>query len=659
MPIIPASTSGGGSSGSGGSISTLLGTAGEDISQYDVVYYTSSGTYKKSKNNGTEAEADCVGIATANIPNASTGNIQIGLGTVTNANWEFTPGDQLYVSDTYGEITNIVPSVIGSYVKPVGYATSATTIVFFPGEGWVVGGLSKHGSSHYPDSTDPIEVNIDAIGGRLDLVSATSLKWGFQNSNQLKLFNPTTSKWELVRASTEPTIANTANDLNGTALAPNTIYDVFAEYNSSTSMNLVLSRWATGGDGANNSSTSYATPVMTSNTAPGPVAVSADTEYDTNYKAYRAFNQADGSYDWMATNTSHPHMLMVDFGQPVCINKYNFRGRSQDANAWTPADFVVQGTNNTSAAASDAKNANGWVDLDTRTGVASPGQSSWLSNYLTFNNSLSYRYYRLYITKNSANNNMTNLGELKLVAAANSLAGGSSRVRAYESTVTYAIGDRVTNGGHDWVKTSTAAAGTTPAAGSDWVDNGTSISGDFAGLYRHDGVLVSSSSTTGKSRRWLGIIYTYNNSGTVNFKDDVNYRYISNFYNTTLKSCNAYSNSSSYTFSAQSLTEMSNAIRGRCVLCKSQSTIITMIVNCVSPSSGGTLWEHIYLNTTDKALAYNQIFSAVTSCSASASSDIACGYNYITRYDEGNNTNQSTIYGDTGKKDNTSMIIMQ
>ena len=144
MPIIPASNSGGGTSGSGGSISTLLGTAGEDISQYDVVYYTSSGTYKKSKNNGTEAEAECIGISTANIPNGSTGIIQIGLGTITNSSWAFTSGDQLYVSDTYGEITNIVPATIGDYVKPVGYATSSTTIVFCPQSGWIVGGSSDH-----------------------------------------------------------------------------------------------------------------------------------------------------------------------------------------------------------------------------------------------------------------------------------------------------------------------------------------------------------------------------------------------------------------------------------------------------------------------------------------------------------------------------------
>jgi hypothetical protein len=155
MPIIPASGSGGGGS-SGVSISTILGTAGETLAQYDVVYYSSSGTYKKSKNNGTEAEADCVGITTSLIPSGSTGVIQIGLGTVTNSSWAFNAGDQLYVSDTYGEITNIVPTNIGDYLKPVGYATSSTSIVFFPQDGWVCGGSMKHGSSHSSNGSDPI-----------------------------------------------------------------------------------------------------------------------------------------------------------------------------------------------------------------------------------------------------------------------------------------------------------------------------------------------------------------------------------------------------------------------------------------------------------------------------------------------------------------------
>ena len=71
---------------------------------------------------------------------------------------------------------------------------------------------------------DPSTIGMDIVGGRLDLVSATSIKWGFQNSNLIRLVNPDTGRWELVKCATEPTLANNATDLNGTALAPNTIY---------------------------------------------------------------------------------------------------------------------------------------------------------------------------------------------------------------------------------------------------------------------------------------------------------------------------------------------------------------------------------------------------------------------------------------------------
>jgi hypothetical protein len=113
-------------------------------------------------------------------------------------------------------------------------------------------------------------------------------------------------------------------------------------------------------------------------------------------------------------------------------------------------------------------------------------------------------------------------------------AGASTRNAVYGAGTTYAIGDRVTYGGNDWVKISTAAAGTTPVAGAAWTDNGTSVTGDFAGLYQHEGVWCQANSAAGKKRRWLGVIYTYNNSATVNFKDSKKYRYVSNYYNAKL-----------------------------------------------------------------------------------------------------------------------------
>ena len=448
---------------------------------------------------------------------------------------------------------------------------------------------------------DPSTIGMDVVGGRLDMVSATSIKWGFQNSNQIRLVNPDTGRWELVKVATEPTIANTALDLNGTALAPNTIYDVFAEYDSSTAFDLVLSRWATGGDGANNASTSYATPVMTADNAPGPITTSATSIYASNAElsAYYAFNQSDGNSDtigvWIsnaAPSSGSPQSLMIDFGQPVCINKYVLKTRNATTTGYRafPKTWTLEGSNSGAIGdtAGDTNGTNGWYLLDTVAASTDPGAAStWEAAYHTFVNNKSFQKYRIRITDRYGSEPYVAINELKLVAASNSLAGGSSRTRAYESTVTYYKGDRVTYGGHDWVKQSSAAAGTTPVAGNDWVDNGTSVSGDFSGLYRHDGVLVSDSSTTGKSRRWLGIIYTYNNGGTVNFKDDVNYRYISNYYNPKEAHVQCSSSGVALVNAVTAYTELSGATRGYFVLSSSQSCLIKAKATFVSITGAG------------------------------------------------------------------------
>ncbi|MFH0960250.1 MAG: carbohydrate-binding protein, partial [Pseudomonadota bacterium] len=238
-------------------------------------------------------------------------------------------------------------------------------------------------------SGDPLQ---DVVGGRLDLVSATSLGWRFWKNNQIRLFSG--SSWELIRVASEPTAANTANDLNGAALAVNKIYDVFAEYSDSTSFNLKFSRWSS-------------------------------------------------------------------FG-----------------------------------------------------------------------------------------------------------AGVSSRTAAYSSGTTYNIGDRVTYGGHDYVCIQSGSNKTPSSEATYWDDNGASIDGDFSGLYRHDGVLVSSNSALGKKRRWLGVIYTYSNGGTVNFKDEEIYRYIGNYYNRHQKAVKTYNTNANWTYGTLTWREAnggSGNVRGQMV----------------------------------------------------------------------------------------------
>lgn len=518
---------------------TVTGTAGEALSQYDIVYTDTadSGKYKKADKD-VLATADAVGIVTqaGGITNGATGEITLGERLITTGTW--TKGGIIYLSGTAGAMTQTVPAT--GYCKPVGRATETNQIMFKPEPGYQAGDeidadklaidwtptnytptdvaetdsatqLSGHlkgidnaiapeviqdavgamvGSNvetgiaiTYDDTNGKLDAYVepyDVVGGRLDLVSATSLKWGFQDSNQIRLYNPTSTQWELVKCSAEPTLANTATDLNGTALAVDKIYDVFAEYSNATSFTLKCSRWVTTGTG-----------------------------------------------------------------------------------------------------------------------------------------------------------------------------GNSARLAAYASGTAYAIGDRVTDGGHDYV---CIQAGTGQAPSSSptyWQDNGTSVSGDFAGLYRHDGVIVSDSSATGKKRRWLGIIYTFNNSSTVNFKDDVNYRYISNYYNRKSLIASAYNTTNSWSSAGTSAWietyNGSGAVRAKILTCVSCAVTASLTGLGTQPASPVNANLGVSLNCTDNYSMLAKILvlasvSAPTACITNL--DLPCGYSYVTmtEYTSG----ALTLYSNSG-----------
>lgn len=58
-------------------------------------------------------------------------------GIMRDDTWNFTPGVQLYVSTTLGEITETAPSASGDFVQVVGYALTADIIVFNPSPDYV------------------------------------------------------------------------------------------------------------------------------------------------------------------------------------------------------------------------------------------------------------------------------------------------------------------------------------------------------------------------------------------------------------------------------------------------------------------------------------------------------------------------------------------
>lgn len=66
-------------------------------------------------------------------------------GTVSNTNWSFTPGAQLYGSTAPGVITEVPPSNSGEVVQKLGIALSANQIWFSPDLTYdIVGGIAMH-----------------------------------------------------------------------------------------------------------------------------------------------------------------------------------------------------------------------------------------------------------------------------------------------------------------------------------------------------------------------------------------------------------------------------------------------------------------------------------------------------------------------------------
>lgn len=125
-------------------------TAGETFaSAFTAVYLdtTDSGKAKKAQADGTAAEADAIGILLSATADDAAGVVQVS-GPVTNPSWTWTPGAALFVSATAGALTETAPVTVGHYVKPFGYAISATQIIVDPDTGWVVGSAGDAGGAN-------------------------------------------------------------------------------------------------------------------------------------------------------------------------------------------------------------------------------------------------------------------------------------------------------------------------------------------------------------------------------------------------------------------------------------------------------------------------------------------------------------------------------
>jgi hypothetical protein len=95
------------------------------------------------------------------------------------------------------------------------------------------------------------------VGGRLDYKSDTELAWNFWESNTISLWNG--AEWTMVSPIAPPTLLSTTSGINGVALTYDVVYDIFAEYSTPTTFNLVASKWMTSGAGTSDRKATWVT----------------------------------------------------------------------------------------------------------------------------------------------------------------------------------------------------------------------------------------------------------------------------------------------------------------------------------------------------------------------------------------------------------------
>lgn len=118
----------------------VTGTAGENLTQWDLLYRKDDGTgvMKYYQYNPDSTDADRIylpcGIALAAISAAASGNIGLNWGIVRNDGWGFTDnqdeGVTLYADDVAGAITITPPADSGDYIRVVGIMQEENTVEF-------------------------------------------------------------------------------------------------------------------------------------------------------------------------------------------------------------------------------------------------------------------------------------------------------------------------------------------------------------------------------------------------------------------------------------------------------------------------------------------------------------------------------------------------
>lgn len=102
--------------------------AGENISQYEVVYISTDGKMYKAKADSAST-MPAVGICPYAVTSGNDGKVRV-VGWIQNGSWSFTAGDKIYVSSgTAGALTANKPAINPMFF---GIALTSDTIIIDP-----------------------------------------------------------------------------------------------------------------------------------------------------------------------------------------------------------------------------------------------------------------------------------------------------------------------------------------------------------------------------------------------------------------------------------------------------------------------------------------------------------------------------------------------
>ncbi len=129
---------------------------------------------------------------------------------------------------------------------------------------------------------------------------------------------------------------------------------------------------------------------MTSNTLPSPFVASASTEYDSNSRAWKAFDGSTADYptgSYYSTGGLNAAWVQIQLDAARWLASYKITNRGNVTDA-SPKDWTLQGSNNGST----------WTTVDTQTGINWASTSLEKTFTIASGSRGSYSYWKLDVT---------------------------------------------------------------------------------------------------------------------------------------------------------------------------------------------------------------------------------------------------------------------